>query len=280
MFPEQSDLVAAARTWDIEEETLESVSRRIHDGFPLDQLAQRANNYVDKIINMFKYTPIKPDISVMEIGSGVGYIMESMDLYVTSQGITIKRIVGLDIAENMIAKAKSRLGQRPRFSFVHYNGVDVPLPDKSFDIIYSVAALQHVPKPYVYNLFLEIHRLLNDDGHAVIHLLGFKSIPQQEQLVPWRDEVRNQVHKVTAHWHHFYSAEELQFILPVSGFKHVDIREDGGSIFFLVRPNELLLPADFNPDRYLELNPDVANAGADPATHWKQYGYREGRQWK
>jgi predicted O-methyltransferase YrrM len=40
------------------------------------------------------------------------------------------------------------------------------------------------------------------------------------------------------------------------------------------------LPASFNPERYLALNPDVAAASADPAAHWKQYGYREGRRWE
>jgi hypothetical protein len=42
----------------------------------------------------------------------------------------------------------------------------------------------------------------------------------------------------------------------------------------------LSLPADFNPERYLVLNPDVAAAGADPAAHWKEYGNREGRRWE
>jgi 2-polyprenyl-3-methyl-5-hydroxy-6-metoxy-1,4-benzoquinol methylase len=41
-----------------------------------------------------------------------------------------------------------------------------------------------------------------------------------------------------------------------------------------------VLPANFNPDKYLELNPDVAEAGVDPIAHWKEYGHREGRQWK
>jgi SAM-dependent methyltransferase len=142
-------------------------------------------------------------------------------------------------------------------SFIHYDGIAVPLPDKSFDMIYSVAALQHVPKLYVYNLFFEICRLLKDDGHAVIQLLGFKKLPEQEQLIPWRDEVHSQIYRIEGHWHHFYAAEELLFVLPASGFHHVDIR-DGEHIWFLVRPNELPLPADFDPDRYLQLNPDVS----------------------
>ena len=38
------------------------------------------------------------------------------------------------------------------------------------------------------------------------------------------------------------------------------------------------LPADFDPVRYLELNQDVAAAGADPARHYLDFGYREGRR--
>ena len=89
---------------------------------------------------------------------------------------------------------------------------------------------------------------------------------------------KNQIYRIEGHWLHYYSAEELLFVIPASRFKHVDIR-DGEWIWFLVRPNELLLPAGFNPERYLELNPDVAAGGADPAAHWKEYGYREGRRW-
>jgi ubiquinone/menaquinone biosynthesis C-methylase UbiE len=274
-----SDLAAAAKVWNDPSESLDSINRRIHDGVPLESLVARAGSYVDQIFGIFPYARPKDGASFMEIGSGVGYIMEAMDAGSRARGIIPREIVGLDIAEHMIAKAKSRLGNKPRFSFVNYDGIDIPVPDKSFDVIYSVAALQHVPKPYVYNLFFEIYRLLKDDGHAVIHLLGFKVLPRQEQLLAWRDEVRNQVHQVEAHWHHFYSVEELQFVLPASGFKHVDIR-DGESIWFLVRPNELLLPTDFCPERYLELNPDVARGGADPAAHWKEYGYREGRRWQ
>ncbi len=36
-------------------------------------------------------------------------------------------------------------------------------------------------------------------------------------------------------------------------------------------------PADFNGKSYLEANPDVAAAKMDPAKHWLEFGYREGR---
>lgn len=42
-------------------------------------------------------------------------------------------------------------------------------------------------------------------------------------------------------------------------------------------PDALTLPKGFSPERYLELNPDVADAGADPARHYLEHGFREGR---
>jgi len=46
-------------------------------------------------------------------------------------------------------------------------------------------------------------------------------------------------------------------------------------VAILQRPVEL--PADFDADRYLQLNPDVAQAGVDAVSHYLHYGYREGR---
>jgi ubiquinone/menaquinone biosynthesis C-methylase UbiE len=256
----ESDLSAAAKVWNDPNESLESVNRRIHDGVPLEALAARGQSYVDQIFGLFPYARLKDGASVMEIGSGVGYIMEAMDKGARARKITLGKIIGLDVAEHMLERAKSRLFGNPLFSFMHYDGLHVPLPDRSLDLIYSVACLQHVPKPYVYNLFFEIRRLLKSDGHAIIHLLGFKLLPKQEHLSPWREEIHRQIYRTEGHWHHFYSAEELQNVLQASGFNHIDIR-DGESIWFLVRSNELTIPADFNPDRYLELNPDVAAGG-------------------
>ncbi len=47
-----------------------------------------------------------------------------------------------------------------------------------------------------------------------------------------------------------------------------------------VGASELPLPGDFDPARYLELNPDVAAAGADPAAHYRTHGRLEGRRYR
>ena len=38
------------------------------------------------------------------------------------------------------------------------------------------------------------------------------------------------------------------------------------------------LPEDFDPARYLDLNPDIRVT--DPGRHWQEFGCREGRRWK
>ena len=46
----------------------------------------------------------------------------------------------------------------------------------------------------------------------------------------------------------------------------------------VVRDQPPCLPAAFDPDAYLEANPDVAAAGVDPGIHYLEFGFREGRK--
>jgi len=39
-------------------------------------------------------------------------------------------------------------------------------------------------------------------------------------------------------------------------------------------------PPDFDPEGYLRLNPDVAQAGGDPFIHYREFGWNEGRRWR
>jgi len=273
------DLLVAAEVWNDPTESLDSVNGRIHDGVPLASLEARAQSFVDQIFDVFPYARPKNGASILEIGSGVGYIMEAMDKGARARGITPREVIGLDIAEHMLERAKARLLGNPIFSFIHYDGIHVPLPDRSLDLVYSVASLQHVPRPYVYNLFFETLRVLKHDGYAVIQLLGVKDLQTKPEVVQWHQEVKSQVNHSVTHWHHYYSAEELQRVFSATGFAHVDVR-DGGALWSLVQPSGLSLPTDFDPERYLELNPDVAAAGANPAAHWREFGYREARRWQ
>jgi SAM-dependent methyltransferase len=49
---------------------------------------------------------------------------------------------------------------------------------------------------------------------------------------------------------------------------------------FIILKRDIPLPEGFDGGRYLQLHPDVAAAGMDPSTHWREHGKQEQRAWK
>jgi SAM-dependent methyltransferase len=219
----RSDQIAA-KTWN-RIEPLDLTNRRIHDGAV--DLRARADDYVSLLFGNFAYAIPPAAAAVLEIGSGVGWIMEAINRFLSARARQPTKIVGLDIAPNMLAKARSRLGESAPYAWQLYDGVTIPLADGSLDLIYSVAALQHIPRPFVFNLFFEILRLLHARGFAILHFLSTDNLPRQEPLHPWRLEIDNQIRGEETHWHHFYTAKELSDVLSITGFRHIEIKDDG-----------------------------------------------------
>lgn len=272
----------AARTWD-QARSIDETSAVIHDGARSpEELGKRAKGYVEALL-FGSFPQAVPDrgATIMEVGSGLGWIMEAMDTFLAAQNRNPGQIIGLDIAPNMIEQAKQRLGAREPFCFQLYDGLNIPLPDASLDLIYSVAAMQHIPRPYVFNLLFEYRRLLKPEAFAVFHLLSTTYLPRQEERHPWRSEIRNQVTGATAHWHHFYTKQELVDVLNITGFPYLSVKDDmSGSLVCCVSNSPLYLPKDFSAEIYKKLHEDVRLAGVDPAQHWLEYGHMEGRHWR
>jgi ectoine hydroxylase-related dioxygenase (phytanoyl-CoA dioxygenase family)/SAM-dependent methyltransferase len=203
---------AAFKAWDRAGEPLEATELRIHDGAAPEALAKRAEWYIDTLRHLFPWTTPKPGAVVLEVGSGLGYVMEA-----AARKYDPRRIIGLDVAPSMIEKAKARLRRDgitdPRLEFLLYDGITIPLPDDSVDYIYSVAALQHVPKVYVYNLFLELKRILSPTSFCGIHLLSCNNIREHSRSVPFAQEIGSQLRGEDTHWHHFYAFDELLCVL-------------------------------------------------------------------
>jgi SAM-dependent methyltransferase len=225
---------------------IEQTSDAIHDGArTTEELAARANWYVrDLLFGRFPQAIPGSDAVILEIGSGLGWIMQAMNDYLAAAAKPPRSITGLDIAPNMITQATSRLGARPPFGFLLYDGIHIPVADASFDLIYSVAAMQHIPRPSVFNLFFEIKRLLKIDGFAVFHLLSTAHLHEQEKQLPWRTEIQNQLSGACVHWHHFYAKQELTDVLRITGFPYVAVLPYRESLFCCVsNGNARSLPA-------------------------------------
>jgi phytanoyl-CoA hydroxylase len=224
---------AAFETWEARGEALESVEARIHDGATREQLHGRAESYLRIFEKLFPNTAPAKAARMLEIGSGVGYVMEA-----ALRRYAPAKIIGLDVAQGMIEMARRRLQRdgvdNAGVEFVHYDGVDAPLASESLDFIYSVASLQHAPRPYCFRAISEAHRLLRSDGTAWIHLLGYTHFSEHMNPQLFQQEMLVQIRGLQGHWHHYYSMEELEAVLHQGiGVKREDfkIREREGSLY-------------------------------------------------
>lgn len=105
-----------------------------------------------------------------DFGCGVGRLTLAL-------GAHFERVVGVDIADTMIAHARAynTLGERVRYLVNTRDDLSL-LPDASFDFIYSSIVLQHIPPEASARYVAEFMRLLRPGGLAVFHVPAGKPI--------------------------------------------------------------------------------------------------------
>jgi ubiquinone/menaquinone biosynthesis C-methylase UbiE len=199
----------ASRTWDMQQ-SLEEIEARIHDGWPIGKLHERADRHINSMIEVGPFLRLPEPYSALEIGPGVGYLMQALDRRKKAHSI-----VGVDIAPNMAERARERMNrdnlcEKP-FRFDVYDGIKLPYHDDYFDFVYSIATLQHVPKPSVYNLMMEASRVVKPSGFVAIQLLGPGYI--EKAIPPFAQEVQNQISGSNTHWHHWHTTTEVEVVL-------------------------------------------------------------------
>jgi demethylmenaquinone methyltransferase/2-methoxy-6-polyprenyl-1,4-benzoquinol methylase len=114
-----------------------------------------------KIASLF---PKKKPIRYLDLGTGTGDVLiEIVKRFGLSRFSTI---CGLDMAENMLEKARLKSLKWPTIEWIHGDAMHTGLPDNSQDVITMAFAIRNVPN-YVETLH-EIYRVLDKDGQAFI----------------------------------------------------------------------------------------------------------------
>jgi cyclopropane-fatty-acyl-phospholipid synthase len=114
---------------------------------------------------------IEPGMKVLDIGCGWGGL--GLDL----AGNHGAEVLGVTLSQEQLSLAKERakaagLGDRCRFSLTDFRDVTGP-----FDRIVSVGMFEHVGAPHFQRFFLDVRRLLTDDGVALLHSIGRSTPP-------------------------------------------------------------------------------------------------------
>lgn len=78
------------------------------------------------------------------------------------------RYTGVDLSPYYIEVARERLGARDRVSLVVANAESLPLPDASFDAVFSVYLFHELPRNARRNVWAEMRRVLRPGGVLVI----------------------------------------------------------------------------------------------------------------
>jgi SAM-dependent methyltransferase len=96
--------------------------------------------------------------SVLDVGCGIG---NSLALLTGKFG----RLAGVDVSNECIVTAK---GRNPEVEYTAYDGLHLPYPDDSFDVVFSVCVFHHISPADRVPLARDIRRVLRRGGIFVI----------------------------------------------------------------------------------------------------------------
>jgi len=185
-----------------------------------DEFSSTRDKPWEELKPLFDYY-IKSNESVLDLGCGNGRYYEYM-----APGV---KYTGIDFSEKLIELAKKRY---PQASFSVGDVLKLNFPDNSFDKVFSIAVLHHIPSSSLRLKALEeIKRVLKPGGMAMLTAwkfhdkkavsLLYKNILRKifslsrldfmDILEPWGDR--------TNRYYHWFSEKEVISLAKKAGFK-------------------------------------------------------------
>jgi SAM-dependent methyltransferase len=100
----------------------------------------------------------------LDFGCGVGRMTQAFSNFFES-------CTGVDVSENMVGLAREYNASRTQCAFVASQAATLPFPDRTFDFVFTVLVLQHLPtKAVILGYISEFLRVAKDDGVVVFQL--------------------------------------------------------------------------------------------------------------
>jgi len=103
------------------------------------------------------FAGVSPGQKVLELGCGTGLFLEK----VARSGASI---TGIDLSEDLLAKARARLAGASNVTLERGNAEDLPYPDRHFDAVYGSSILHHLDLAAALRA---VHRVLKPGGRLV-----------------------------------------------------------------------------------------------------------------
>jgi len=152
----------------------------------------------DRIKIAFSFLPRKSK-KILDIGAGNGFIEELL----SQKDI---EIFGNDISSVSVKNLKSKFDGRFRKESIY----DMKYPGKSFDAIFALEILEHVPPSKIFDLLTKIKRILRKEGCFIV------SIPTNEGLEKMKNNPSGHVRT--------YTENLIRAELKIAGFKIIRLK--------------------------------------------------------
>jgi spore maturation protein CgeB len=102
--------------------------------------------------------PVGPQLTALEVGCGVGRMVRA-----ASQ--QFGKVIGFDVSQRAIDKARELLGPNARIELVVGSGLDLqPVESQSVDFVWSFASLTSMPTKVIAAYLVEMKRVLRSTG--------------------------------------------------------------------------------------------------------------------
>lgn len=263
-------------------------------------------------------TLIKPDMSILDFGSGCGRLALPMMQFLSEKG----NFVGIDIIPRLVEFTNNHIASKYencRFFLsrdknkLYEKFMDAREPESipikqledftenSFDVISAFSVFTHLTDKEASEYLKKFRRILKPNGKIIIScfLINNSSreyLKNEKSSIPFQDvfdskDVYYYAHdgQLTAVGYEEHKFQKLAnesrlepFITYHGHWCGRPIRHFYQDIIVLSPSPEL--PKEFNPENYLASNPDIkVTEGLTPAEvaekHYLQYGIVEGRRW-
>lgn len=159
----------------------ESIKSTLAESYNNNAHLREGNNIVswkeNELLRALDYIKLEDNIRFLDLGAGSGIYGE----YFSKQGINVTCI---DLSFELVSQCVDR-GLHARMMDFY----DLQFEDNSFEFVWSMNSLLHVPKDSLSKVLEEVHRVLKKDGFFYMGLYGgenFEGIYENDSYEPKR----------------------------------------------------------------------------------------------